>query len=152
MTVPVGHYFCFPPEMKETYHIGLCKRLKQQSFLPAYLTNAQMLVATDSCEIYEVLDSDGTSLHKGPLLQGHFGNGVRGLAAHPDNPDLFATAGTDRTVRIWSRKERRMVRIAYSGWRVCASLIAWWFCVERRVRPPSKSHVSRVRTVPQNDL
>lgn len=74
-----------------------------------------MLVATDSCEIYEVLDSDGASLHKGPMLQGHFGNGVRGLAAHPEDPDMFATAGADRTVRIWSRKTRRMVRVVPGG-------------------------------------
>lgn len=69
-----------------------------------------MLIATDSCEVYEVLDSDGTSLHKGPLLQGHFGNGVRGLGTHPTNSDLFATAGADRTIRVWSKSARRMVR------------------------------------------
>lgn len=68
-----------------------------------------MLVATDSCEIYEVLDSDGTNLHRGPMAQGHFGHGVRGLAVHPTNPDQFASAGADRTVRVWSRADRKMV-------------------------------------------
>lgn len=68
-----------------------------------------MLVATDSCEIYEVLDSDGTNLHRGPMAQGHFGNGVSGLAVHPEDRDLFASAGADRTVRVWSRAERKMV-------------------------------------------
>lgn len=68
----------------------------------------QMLVATDSCEIYELLDSDGTNLHRGPLVQGHFGHGVRGLAVHPTNPDQFASAGADRTVRIWTRADRKM--------------------------------------------
>lgn len=69
----------------------------------------QMLVATDSCEIYELLDSDGTNLHRGPLVQGHFGHGVRGLAVHPTNPDQFASAGADRTVRVWNRADRKMV-------------------------------------------
>lgn len=76
---------------------------------PPPLQLAQMLVATESCEIYEVLDSDGTNLHRGPMLQGHFGNGVRGLAAHPTNPDEFASAGLDRTVRVWSRSGRKIV-------------------------------------------
>lgn len=68
-----------------------------------------MLVATDGCEIYEVLDSDGTNLHRGPMVQGHFGHGVRGLAVHPTNPDQFASAGADRTVRVWNRADRKMV-------------------------------------------
>lgn len=67
-----------------------------------------MLVATDSGEIYELLDSDGTNLHRGPLVQGHFRHGVRGLAVHPTNPDEFASAGADRTVRIWNRADRKM--------------------------------------------
>lgn len=61
-------------------------------------------MATDSCEVFEVEDNDGRNLHKGPLLQGHFGNGVRGVAMHPSNTELFATAGADRTVRIWNKK------------------------------------------------
>lgn len=73
------------------------------------MAGTQMLVATDSCEIYEILDSDGTNLHRGPMVQGHYGHGVRGLAVHPTNPDQFASAGADRTVRVWSRSERKMV-------------------------------------------
>ncbi|CAN0063286.1 unnamed protein product [Pylaiella littoralis] len=73
--------------------------------------NHKMLVATDSCEIYEVLDSDGTNLHRGPMVQGHFGHGVRGLAVHPTNPDQFASAGADRTVRVWNRADRKMVKM-----------------------------------------
>lgn len=56
-----------------------------------------------------MLDSDGTNLHRGPMMQGHYGHGVRGLAVHPNNPDQFASAGADRTVRVWSKSERRMV-------------------------------------------
>lgn len=43
------------------------------------------------------------------MAQGHFGNGVSGLAVHPEDRDLFASAGADRTVRVWSRAERKMV-------------------------------------------
>ncbi|CAM9729145.1 unnamed protein product, partial [Laminaria digitata] len=73
--------------------------------------NHKILVATESCEIYEVLDSDGTNLHRGPMVQGHFGNGVRGLAAHPSDPEQFASAGADRTIRIWNRSDRTMVKM-----------------------------------------
>ncbi|CAM9122646.1 unnamed protein product [Ascophyllum nodosum] len=75
------------------------------------IINHKILVATESCEIYEVLDSDGTNLHRGPLVQGHFGNGVRGLAVHPENPEYFATAGADCTIRVWSRLDRKMVKM-----------------------------------------
>eukprot|EP00752_Nemacystus_decipiens_P004400 g4020.t2 len=75
------------------------------------IVNHKMLVATDSCEIYELHDSDGTNLHRGPLVQGHYGHGVRGLAVHPTNPDQFASAGADRTVRIWNRADLKMVKM-----------------------------------------
>lgn len=77
--------------------------------LESFGVDPQILVATESCEIYEVLDSDGTNLHRGPMVQGHFGHGVRGLAVHPSDPDQFASAGADRTIRIWNRSERTMV-------------------------------------------
>lgn len=73
-----------------------------------------MLVATESCEIYEIFDSDGTNLRRSPMVQGHFGNGLKGLAVHPTNPDHFVTAGADRTVRVWSRSDRKLVRCTVS--------------------------------------
>lgn len=69
-----------------------------------------MLVATESCEVYEIFDSDGTNLHRGPMVQGHFGDGLKGLAVHPTNPDHFVTAGADCTVRVWSQSDRKLVR------------------------------------------
>ncbi|CAM9222867.1 unnamed protein product [Choristocarpus tenellus] len=71
----------------------------------------KVLVGTDSCEVYELLDVDGTNIRRGPLLQGHFSHGVRGLAAHPEDPDVFATAGSDCTVRVWNCKERKLIKM-----------------------------------------
>lgn len=82
---------------------------KENVYMNRTSSCTQMLVATDGCEIYEVLDSDGTNLHRGPMVQGHFGHGVRGLAVHPTNPDQFASAGADRTVRVWNRADRKLV-------------------------------------------
>lgn len=88
--------------------------VNQHEGLESFDIGGQILLATESCEIYEVLDSDGTNLHRGPMVQGHFGHGVQGLAVHPSDPDQFASAGADRTIRIWNRSELRMVSSAPS--------------------------------------
>ncbi|CAM9100029.1 unnamed protein product [Discosporangium mesarthrocarpum] len=73
--------------------------------------NHKLLVGTESCEVFELLDADGSNIRRGALLQGHFGNGVRGLAAHPEDANLFASAGADCTVRVWNSAERKLVKM-----------------------------------------
>jgi hypothetical protein len=44
-------------------------------------------------------DSDGTSARKGAVTTGHAGTGgLRGLATHPIDPDVYCSAGSDRCV------------------------------------------------------
>ena len=38
-----------------------------------------------------------------------------GLATHPTDPDVFATCGDDKTIRIWSILARRLLRKAIIG-------------------------------------
>ena len=52
--------------------------------------------------------ADGKSVHaQGPLVQSHFRGQLRGLACHPTEP-LFASAGADLSLRLWSLLERQL--------------------------------------------
>ena len=44
-----------------------------------------------------------------PLVQGHWKDEVWGLAMHPFNSDIYATAGDDQTLRVWDMKEQRIL-------------------------------------------
>eukprot|EP01029_Cantina_marsupialis_P023861 TRINITY_DN60145_c1_g2_i1.p1 TRINITY_DN60145_c1_g2~~TRINITY_DN60145_c1_g2_i1.p1 ORF type:complete len:2255 (-),score=740.92 TRINITY_DN60145_c1_g2_i1:196-6960(-) len=68
-------------------------------------TNSTILVGTRGSELYEVCTGSGSIVL---LNRGHCRHELWGLAPHPTNPHVFATAGDDRTVRVWNCKERRM--------------------------------------------
>jgi len=67
------------------------------------------LVCSSSGEVYEVSAKTGsmTLVH-----EGHYSGQLWGLCVHPSDPDLFATTGDDRTIRIWSVSARRLLRKA----------------------------------------
>ncbi|KAJ1457506.1 WD40-repeat-containing domain protein [Pelagophyceae sp. CCMP2097] len=70
---------------------------------------ARIVVATASAEVYEVAaDSGSWTL----LSEGHFADEMWAVAAHPTDADLFATAGDDGTVRVWSVSLRALLRKA----------------------------------------
>ena len=46
------------------------------------------------------------------VSEAHCADELWGLAVHPTDEDLYATAGDDCTVRIWSRATKQMLRKA----------------------------------------
>ena len=70
---------------------------------------AKILVGTASAEIYEISKNSGsmTLLH-----EGHFTDELWAVATNPNDGDVFATAGDDATVRVWSVAHRRLLRKA----------------------------------------
>lgn len=71
----------------------------------------RVLVGTLSCEAYEINTEDGENLHDGPLLEGHSGEELYGLAVNPAN-DVFATVGDDAILRVWDVYEHKCVKTA----------------------------------------
>lgn len=78
----------------------------------------RILVCTRGGEVLELNDQDGTNLHTGlsgasnvgkALLEGHCDGQVWGLACCP-HADEITTVGDDRTIRIWSLINRRILR------------------------------------------
>ena len=69
----------------------------------------RILASTSSGEIYEVAGKSGgiTLVH-----ESHYSGELWGLCANPSDPDVFATCGDDRTVRIWSIASRRLMKKA----------------------------------------
>ena len=70
---------------------------------------SRILVATSGSEVYEVAAKSGTTCL---LHESHFAGELWGLGLHPLDPDLFATAGDDKTVRVWSLSHKRIIRKA----------------------------------------
>ncbi|KAH8097209.1 hypothetical protein JL720_91 [Aureococcus anophagefferens] len=70
---------------------------------------AKILVGTSSSEVYEIAKSSGsmTLLH-----EGHYTDELWAVATNPADPDVFATAGDDMTVRVWSVAHRKLLRKA----------------------------------------
>lgn len=72
---------------------------------------AKLLVGTSGAEIFEMAASDGSNLHFGAMLSGHFAFELHGLDAHPIKKE-FCTVGDDRTVRIWDMASHKQLRMA----------------------------------------
>ena len=70
---------------------------------------SRILVSTAGSEVYEIAAKSGniTLLH-----EAHYEGELWGLATHPTDPDVFATVGDDKTIRIWSILARRLLRKA----------------------------------------
>ena len=64
----------------------------------------KILVGTKSSEIYLADYEEGSkNLEWDLLMAGHYADELWGLAVNPENPNVFATAGDDKTVRVWER-------------------------------------------------
>lgn len=69
----------------------------------------RILVSTASGEIYEIAAKSGYTCL---LQEAHYSGELWGLCVHPVDPDIFATSGDDKTVRIWSISQKRIIRKA----------------------------------------
>ena len=67
----------------------------------------KILVGTKSSEIYLADYEEGAkSLEWDLLMAGHYADELWGLAVNPEDPNVFATAGDDKTVRVWERNNK----------------------------------------------
>jgi len=69
------------------------------------------LIGTRGGDVIEMKISDGGMLKNKPLTTGHCFGELWGLASHPVDPNLFATSGDDKTVRMWSIERATCVAI-----------------------------------------
>jgi WD40 repeat protein len=68
-----------------------------------------IVVCTNSGEVYEVSAKSGSMCL---VHEAHYTGQLWGLCVHPTNPDVFATTGDDKTIRVWSISGRRLLRKA----------------------------------------
>jgi len=71
--------------------------------------NTRILVGTYGSEIYEIQTDEEDCSNALQISQGHCKQELWGLAMHPTNEDLYATAGDDKTVRVWSISQKKAV-------------------------------------------
>ena len=69
----------------------------------------RILVATAGGEIYEISARSGNICL---LHESHYTGELWGLCTHPLDPDVFATVGDDKTIRVWSLSHKRLLRKA----------------------------------------
>ncbi len=75
-----------------------------------FAKNNRLLIGTQSSEILEVnLANDDLSVNC--LCKGHGEGELWSLAISPIDPEVFATASDDQTVRIWNLREKRLIKI-----------------------------------------
>ncbi|CAM9178110.1 unnamed protein product, partial [Ectocarpus sp. 13 AM-2016] len=70
----------------------------------------KIAAATAGSEVYEISRESGSMML---MQEGHFSGQLWGLAAHPTDGDIFATAGDDHSIRVWSVSLGVMLRKAY---------------------------------------
>jgi len=64
----------------------------------------KILVGTKSSEIYIAdYEEKANNLTWDLIVAGHYADELWGLAVNPEDPTIFATAGDDKTVRVWQR-------------------------------------------------
>lgn len=80
----------------------------------------RILASTAGGEIYEIAAKSGnTSL----VQESHYSGELWGLCVSPIDPDLFVTAGDDKTLRVWSITNKRLIRKAVLD--CTARSVAW---------------------------
>ena len=74
-----------------------------------YAIRRRILVQTAGAEVYEVAAASGAATL---IAEGHYTGEAWALATNPADSELFATAGDDATVRVWSVSADKLARKA----------------------------------------
>ena len=69
-----------------------------------------LVIGTGNNSIYEAyIDASSTTLHAEVIMPSHSEGKIVGLVSHPGKP-IFASCGEDRSVKVWDREERIILR------------------------------------------
>lgn len=71
--------------------------------------NDNLLIGTQSSEIFELNMKDFSRIEC--ICSGHAEGELWSLATSPENPDIFATASDDQTVRIWNMRTNKLLKV-----------------------------------------
>jgi WD40 repeat protein len=71
----------------------------------------KVLIGTNGSEVFEIsATEEAVDLNGGCLVTGHCRKSLRGIAAHPMQPE-YCTVGEDRTIRLWSAGAKKLSRM-----------------------------------------
>jgi WD40 repeat protein/Ca2+-binding EF-hand superfamily protein len=71
----------------------------------------KVLIGTAGNEIFEIsATEEAVDMNEGALVTGHCRGKLGGIAAHPLNNE-FATAGDDKTIRLWNSETHELIRM-----------------------------------------
>lgn len=119
-TVDLEHIRSFFLSEADVPPLLKCVRSLDVLLSPCSTYIIQVLAATASGEVFEVATKSGSICL---LHEAHFSGELWGLCMHPTDPDQFVTTGDDKTIRVWSISQRRLLRKAVID---CSSRCVSW--------------------------
>eukprot|EP00606_Chrysophyceae_sp_TOSAG23-5_P000614 GSChrysophyteH2.ASY1.ANO1.813.1 assembled CDS len=103
------------------------------------------LVGTCGGDIIELSNTlDISNAHNNILMTSHSKGELWGLAVHPTDPDIYATVGDDKTLRIWSVKKQKLLH--HTVFTHAARSVAW-----TRSRARKANQVNHKKTDSQHE-
>mmetsp|Transcript_8960 Transcript_8960/g.10754 ORF Transcript_8960/g.10754 Transcript_8960/m.10754 type:complete len:2660 (-) Transcript_8960:39-8018(-) len=80
----------------------------------------KVLIGTAGNEIYEIsATEEAVDMNEGALISGHCRGKLSGIASHPLNSE-FATAGDDKTIRLWNSETHTLIRMLPLSQEACS--------------------------------